>query len=217
MRPIREVPPDSGGTAQASAKHAANTTNTTTQEPQAMQRPETRAVDPAALAALETLRAPIRAMPHETKAKTRFRTGMLALAYQLEGLILDDDEDTLDAAILWTALHSFPTLATHGPSPDQLVSLVVSGRLTDEETVATLRLLAKVRRLLELHEPAGFTAAMWRSTLLAIYSMIELFVVLDDQRGIDLCFRLLDTADEIAETVARASSSHNDACLEQAA
>ncbi len=167
-----------------------------------------------ALAALENLRAPIVAYPCQGPAETRLKSSMLQLAEQLEGIYEEDDDDTLDAAIVWTALYSFPALVTPGPTPQDLVSLVIQGKLTNEETLATLQTLRKIRHVLGVYQPTGFSAALWRSTLLAIYSMIELFIVLDDERGINLCFELLDTAESIVGTMERAGKRQADHAAE---
>ena len=154
--------------------------------------------DSRTLAALEALCAPIHAFPAESPGAIRFQAGMLQLASQLEALCEAGDDDTLERDVVWTALYSFPALVTPGPPPRQLVSLLLEGRLADEEATAILQTVTEIRRLLADFEPPGFTAAVWRATLLAIYGMIELFVLLDDDRGIDHCFELLDTAEAIA-------------------
>ena len=67
------------------------------------------------------------------------------------------------------------------------------------QTADTLRTLGRIRGALRAFEPPGFAAALWRAALLAIYGMIELFVVVDDERGTDQCFALLDTAEAMAD------------------
>ncbi len=161
--------------------------------------------DPRALAALDNLRAPILAFPCHQPAEDHLRSGMLQLAEQLENLFQDGEHDTLDAAIGWSALFSFPALVAPGPEPQKLVSLMMDGHLIDEETLATLQTLAKIRCLITAYKPSSFTGALWCTTLLAIYNMIEVFLVLDDNRGLDLCFELLDTAESIAGKIATAA------------
>ena len=155
--------------------------------------------DPSACVALEALRQPIRDFPAPRPCDAPLKTSMLELAAQLEGLWEDGDEDTLEATVVWTALYSFPALISPGPRPRELVNLVIEGRLGDEEMVSTVRTLTKIRRALADFDPPGFAAALWRETLLALYAMVELFVVLDDDRGLSHCFELLDTAEAMAD------------------
>ncbi len=147
---------------------------------------------------LETLCAPIHAFPADSAGGCRLKAEMLALASQLEGLYQEGEGDTLEADIVWTALFSFPALVNPGPPPRQLVSLLLEGRLADEEAATLLQTLSRIRSMLVAFDPPGFTAALWQTTLLSIYSMIEVFVLLDDERGINHCFELLDIAEEIA-------------------
>ncbi len=70
------------------------------------------------------------------------------------------------------------------------------------ETADTLRTLARIRGTLQAFEPPGFAAALWRAVLLAVYGVIEMFVVIDDERNADRCFELLDTAEAMADRFA---------------
>lgn len=163
-----------------------------------MSTPFAKATQSSLAAAVDALRAPIQAFPAESDAAHRLKITMLGLADRLVDLHQQGDGDTLEAEIVWTALFSFPTLVVPGPKPEEMVSSLREGALADEETASTLSLLARLRGALTAFDPPGFTAALWRATLLSIYRLVELFVLLDDERGIESCFELLDTAEEIA-------------------
>ena len=149
--------------------------------------------------ALESLRGPIESFAATRPSDESFKGSMLGLADQLEDLWSQEEDETLESDILWTALHAFPALTISGPPPEELVELALTGSLMDQETIDTLRTVTRIRRTLRALEPPGFAAALWRSALLAIYGMIELFVLLDDDRGTDQCFALLDTAEAMAD------------------
>ena len=154
---------------------------------------------PSLPVALQPLRRPIEAfIPRHSKDRD-FKAAMLELAELLEELWSRDGDETLEGDVVWTALYAFPALTVSGPAPEELVDLAVGGDLMDAETADTLRTLSKIRRVLRAFEPPGFAAALWRAVLLAIYGMIELFVVVDDERNTDRCFELLDTAEAMAD------------------
>ncbi len=58
-------------------------------------------------------------------------------------------------------------------------------------------------RVLKLFEPPCFAAALWRALLLAIYWLIEVLVVFGDEHATERCLELLETAEVLADTVAR--------------
>ncbi len=118
---------------------------------------------------------------------------------ELEELWSQDEDETLESDIIWTALYAFPALTVSGPPPEEMVELTVEGALIDAETADTLHTLKRIRNILRAFEPPGFAAALWRQMLLAIYAMIELFVLVDDERNTDRCFELLDTAEAMAD------------------
>lgn len=151
------------------------------------------------IAALQSLRLPIEAFPTPRPSDELVKAGLLDLAELLGELWNDGEHDTLESEIIWTALYAFPALTVPGPAPVELVDLAASGRLMDGETADILRTVGKIRRLLRAFEPPGFAAALWRAALLAIYGMIELFVVVDDERGTHQCFELLDVAEAMAD------------------
>ncbi len=154
----------------------------------------------ARIPALDALRRPIRAFSPTKESDERFKSAMLELSDDLEDMWTQDiGDETLESDVLWTALYSFPALILSGPPPGELVELTLGGHLVDPETAETLDTLARIRRVLAAFEPPGFAAALWRAALDAIYAMIEHFVVLDDQRGTDQCFALLDTAEALAD------------------
>lgn len=148
--------------------------------------------------AVETLRSPILAFEPRNRGDVYLKAAMLRLASQLEGLHEQDDDDTLEAGVVWTALFSFPVLIAPGPPAGELVTLTLEGQLVDEDAAATLRTLARIRKALAVFDPPGFRAALWRATLLAVYGMVEHFILLGDDSGVDRCFELLDTAEEMA-------------------
>ena len=155
--------------------------------------------DPSACVALEALRQPIRDFDAPRPCDLPLKSSMMQLAARLESLWADGDDDTLEATVVWSALYAFPALIAPGPPPKELVGLAIEGRLGDEEMVSTLRTLTRIRRMLADFDPPGFAAALWRETLLALFAMVELFVVLDDERGLGHCFELLDTAEAMAD------------------
>ncbi len=152
--------------------------------------------------ALDALRRPIYDYKPEDSAGRTFRIGMLGLLDLLEELLDDDDGGGLEGDAVWTALQAFPGLIAPGPSPTELVELALGGHLIDAETADTLHTLGTIRRILRGFEPPGFAAAVWRAALLAIYQLIELFVVLGDERLTDQCLQLLDTAESMADAFA---------------
>ena len=152
--------------------------------------------------ALQALRRPIAAFTARRSSDRELKAAMLDLAEQLEELWSCDEDGTLESDAVWTALYAFSALTAPGPEPEELVELAVGGELMDAETADTLRTLAKIRRMLQAFKPPGYAAALWRAVLLAIYGMIELFVVIDDERNADRCFQLLDTAEALADRFA---------------
>ncbi len=155
---------------------------------------------PASLpVALESLRRPIKDFTPRSPGNERFQASMLVLSDQLEELWSQGEDETLESDILWTALYVVPALTVPGPTPEELVELVASGELMDAETADTLRTLKKVRAILRAFDPPGFAAALWRAVLLAIYDLIEMFVLIGDERNTDRCFELLDTAEGMAD------------------
>ena len=149
--------------------------------------------------ALEALRAPIERFSPWHETDERFRDSMLALTGQLEELWNQGEDDTLESDVIWTALYAFPALVAAGPVAGELVRQAAAGELVDEESASILDTLKQVRAMLKAFEPAGYGAALWREVLLAIYALIELFVLVDDDLGTDRCFQLLDTAEAIAD------------------
>ncbi len=153
----------------------------------------------ATIPALDALRRPIREYQPRTPEEILFRGSMLLLAADLENLWADDASSALETDVVWSALHAFPGLVGPGPPPGELVDLVLGGHLVDAETADTLDTLGDVRRMLKNFEPPGFATALWRAALLAIYQLIEVFVVLGDERGADQCFELLATAERMGD------------------
>ncbi len=149
--------------------------------------------------ALDALRHPIREYRPQTPAAEAFRGSMLDLADELEELWADDAAGALETDVVWTAVHAFPGLVAPGPTSGELVDLVLGGHLVDADTADTLHTLGDLRRMLRRFEPPGFAAALWRAALLAVYQLIEVFVVLGDARGTDQCFELLATAERRAD------------------
>lgn len=149
--------------------------------------------------ALQSLRQPIHAFAPRHAADEHFQASMLDLADLLEQLWSDDEDETLESDIIWTVLYAFPALTVTGPTPEELVDLTRSGFLIDAETADTLRTLGWIRRILDALEPRGFAAALWRDMLLAIYRMVEHFVLIDEDLCADRCFQLLDTAEALAD------------------
>ncbi len=149
--------------------------------------------------ALESLRRPIQAFTPGRPSDECFQVSMLALSDQLEELWGEDEVEALESDIVWMALYAVPALTTPGPTPEELVELAASGDLMDADTADTLRTLKKIRVILLAFEPPGFAAALWRAMLLAIFDVIELFVLIDDERNTARCFELLDTAEAMAD------------------
>ncbi len=154
---------------------------------------------PSLPVALESLRLPIDAFTPRHQADEAFKASMLDLSNLLEELWSSDEDETLECDIVWTALYAFPALTMSGPAPDELVDLAAGGKLMDAETADTLRTLKQIRDTLRAFEPPGVAAALWRAVLIAIYGMIELFVLVDDERNTGRCFELLDTAEAMAD------------------
>ncbi len=73
---------------------------------------------------------------------------------------------------------------------------------TEEEAADTLHTLGTVRRVLQGLEPAGFAAALLRAALLAIFRLIELFVVQGNEGAVEQCLDLLATAETMADSLA---------------
>lgn len=83
--------------------------------------------------ALDALRRPIHDYAPENPAGRAFRGGMLDLANLLEELCEDDDDTlALEGEVVWTALHAFPGLIAPGPSPTELLDLVMAGVRREE-------------------------------------------------------------------------------------
>ena len=118
---------------------------------------------------------------------------------QLDDLWQHDEDDSLESGVVATALHAFPALAVAGPTPGELVELTTGGRLMSAETADLLDTLAGVRRLLLAYPPPGFAAALCRSVLLAVFGVIEIFALIDDEHSRDRCRELLDTAERLAD------------------
>ncbi len=150
-------------------------------------------------AALESLRRPIENFKPGDSGSRGLKISMIGLADQLADLWSQDEDETLESDIVWSALYAFPALTISGPAPEELVELAAGGHLMDAETAETLRTLRRICRALRAFEPPGFAAAMWRAVLLAIYELIELLVLIDDERVTDVCFELLDTAEAMAD------------------
>ncbi len=149
--------------------------------------------------ALESLRRPIETFDPQSPGDRRLKIAMIGLADQLQDLWSQDEDETLDSDVVLTALHAFPALTIPGPEPHELVELAVGGALMDAETADTLRTLRRIRRALRVFEPPGFASALCREVLYSIYRLIELFVLIDDDRNTDHCFELLDWAEVIAD------------------
>ena len=149
--------------------------------------------------ALRSLRQPIEAFTPESSLDLRFRGSILGLAERLEDLWSRDEDDTLESDVVSTALYAFPALTASGPAPERLIAMAASGRLIDVETAELLRTLTRVRRILSDHRPPGVVAALWRAILLAVYRLLELLVLIDDDRVLDRCFELLDTLEILAD------------------
>ncbi len=158
--------------------------------------------------ALESLRRPIRAFTPQRSSDEGFKTSMIGLTDLLEEIWDEEGDETLESNVVWTALYSFPALTRPGPNPAQLVKLAVGGvspegdrwnMAMDAETADTLDAVQTIIRILRAFEPPGFTAALWRAVLLAIYDLIRFFVALDDRRNTELCLELLDAAEAMAD------------------
>ncbi len=155
----------------------------------------------ATIPALDALRRPIRDYTPEDPAGRSFRAAMLGLADELEEME-SDDGTALESEVVWAALHAFPILVAPGPSPSEMLEIVLAGHCSDAEAADTLHTLGSVRRALEAFEPPGFAAALLRAMLRAIYDLIGISVVFDDQRAINQCLNLLDTAEGMADRLA---------------
>ena len=127
---------------------------------------------------------------------------MLGLADLLEELWAEDGQGTLEADVIWTALQAFPGLVASGPPAEELAELALGGRLLDGETADPLHTRGNIQSILEELETPGFAAAVWRTSLLAIFRLMPAFVVFGDGRGIELCRELLDTAERMADSLA---------------
>ncbi len=149
--------------------------------------------------ALDALRQPIRDYQPPGPAGEVFQGSMLCLADLLEELWQDGAGETLESNVVWIALYAFPGLTVPGPPHEELVELARAGRLMDGEAADTLSTLTTIRRTLRAFEPPGFAAALWRDALVAIFGLIEHFVLLDDFRGTQQCFELLDVAEGMAD------------------
>ncbi len=128
---------------------------------------------------------------------------MIGLADLLEELAEEGDEG-LEANVIRSALKAFPGLIAAGPAPEDLASWVLGGHLIDGEAADTLYTLGTIQSMLKVFEPASLTAALWRTMLLAIYQLAAAFVFFADNRGIAQCRELLDTAEELAGSLAGA-------------
>ena len=159
--------------------------------------PSTPTADPNV--ALDALRRPILAFAPASDSDERFQSAMLCLADDLDALWRDGEDDTLEAAIVWSALYAFPALTVPGPTPRELVEIAAAGHLMDGETAETLTTLGKVRHTVTDFEPRGFAAALWREMVLSIFATLELFVLLDDDRDTARCFTLLDDSEALAD------------------
>ncbi len=159
--------------------------------------PSTR---PASLpVALQSLRRPIESFNPVSSGDRSLKIGMLGLADQLADLWSQDEDETLESDILFTAVYAFSALTVAGPTPAELVELAAGSYMMDAETADILRTLKKVRTTLGAFDPPGFAAALMRSMLLAIFRLIELFVLVGDDRSTDRCFELLDVAEAMAD------------------
>ncbi len=171
----------------------------------------------ATIPALDALRRPIRDYAPATAGGVRFQGAMLDLADDLEDLWTEGEVkgdlagEDLETEVLASALYGFSALVTAGPPAGELLELVLPGvapeagqrpHAIDAETRDTLHTVGTIRGVLLAFEPPGFTAALWRAALLATYRMIEIFVLLGDQRSIDQCFYLLDGAEALADRFA---------------
>lgn len=162
------------------------------------------------IVALQSLRRPIETFIPRHASDERFQASMVSFADQLEELWNEGEDETLDSDIVWTALYAFNALTLSGPTPEEWVGLATCdgpegskwSLAVDAETAATLRTLKKIRQTLRAYQPPGFAAGLWRAVLLAIYGMIELFVLVDDERNTDRCFELLDAAEAMADRFA---------------
>ncbi len=152
--------------------------------------------------AIEVLRRPIRDYRPQDSGGESFRTFMLGLANLLEELWTDDGDETLEADVVCSVLYAFPGLVIPGPPPGELVEMALDGNLIDAETAEALDTLSAIRRALRAFEPPGVAAALFHAALLAIFGMIEVFVLLDDPRGAEHCSELLTTAEAMADKFA---------------
>ncbi len=148
--------------------------------------------------ALDALRHPIREYRPQTPAAEAFRGSMLDLADELAELWAGE-ASPLETDVVWTAVRAFPGLVAPGPTSGELVDLLLGGHLVDADTADTLNALGDVRSVLRAFEPPGFAAGLWRAALLAAYQLIEVFVVLGDERGTEQCFELLATAERMGD------------------
>ncbi len=149
--------------------------------------------------ALDALRQPIRDYQPPGPAGEAFQGKMLCLADLLEELWNDEEDETLESDVVWSALYAFPGLIATGPPAEDLVDLASGGDLMDGDAADTLTTLKTIRGTLSDFEPPGFAAALWRGALLAVYRLIELFVLLGDDRGVEHCFELLVATEAMAD------------------
>ncbi len=87
--------------------------------------------------ALHSLRQPIESFAPRHSSDERFKAAMLGLADQLQELWSQDEDETLESDLVWTALYAFPALTMPGPRPEELVDLTIGGDLMDAEKEAT--------------------------------------------------------------------------------
>ena len=149
--------------------------------------------------ALDHLRHPIESFVPKHTSDKRFQSSMLDLADLLEELWSDDEDETLESDVVSSVLYAFPALTVPGPAPEALVEQIAGGRLIAAETADLLHTLATVRRTLSEHRPPGFSAALCRAVLVAIFGAVELLVLIDGDRGAERCFELLDAVEATAD------------------
>ncbi len=174
--------------------------------------PTTTTAATATIPALDALRSPVRAYTPPDDAGVTFKAGMLHLADDLEDLWTTEDDEPLaeeprageglESDVVAIALYAFPGLITPGPPPGEIVELALGGHLADAGSADTLQTLCTIRGLVQAFEPPGVTAALWRSALLAIFRLIEVFTVLGDQRSVEQCYDLFNTAEAMADRFA---------------
>ncbi len=180
--------------------------------------PTTTADTNVTIPALDALRRPIRDYTPQDPAGAAFKAGMLNLADDLEELWTAEGDETgeplagepLESDVLAVALYAFPGLIAPGPPAGDLVDLALGGHLVDAETADTLHALGTIRRRLQAFEPPGFAAALWLRALLAIFGLIEVLVVLGDERSIERCYHLLDDVEAMADKFAGVGADARD-------